>query len=134
MHQIEVLGDKLVPLFRFEDDEDDPPEHYGGDRYLLQCLCNIMGDLLDSRRRESSRYPEGCLVFKDVIERHGNEEDRKSKSRCFINDDGNKKATESFSTPVEDVEDEDVEIVEDTVQSLESLLGAMSFSRALFFT
>ncbi|TVY17417.1 hypothetical protein LARI1_G004222 [Lachnellula arida] len=82
---------------------DYPPEEYAGDRHLNVCVSHMMAGVLGLERQQPTRFREACVMVKDVIAGVGDVEYERSVSRCFIKGDGNKKVTDQFSTPVEDI-------------------------------
>jgi hypothetical protein len=82
---------------------DYPQDEYGGDRLANSCFGHMMAGELGLERQQPTRFHEACLLVKRVVEEMGDEEYRKSRSRRFIKGDGNKRVTDTFSTPVTDI-------------------------------
>jgi hypothetical protein len=82
---------------------DYPRDEYDGDRLANSCFSHMMAGELGLERQQPTRFREACLLVKGVIEEVGDEEYRKSRARRFIKGDGNKKVTDSFSTPGADI-------------------------------
>jgi hypothetical protein len=78
-------------------------DEYGGDRLANSCFGHMIAGELGLERQQPTRFREACLLVKGVIESTGDEEYRNSRARRFIKGDGNKKVTDTFSTPVADI-------------------------------
>ncbi|TVY84824.1 hypothetical protein LSUE1_G002099 [Lachnellula suecica] len=82
---------------------DYPWDEYSADREIGECVSHMLAGELGLERKQPTRFFEASGMVRDVIRVFGNEEYQKSRSRCFIKGDGNKKVTDAFLTPYEDV-------------------------------
>lgn len=81
---------------------DYPMDEFGDDSKLNDCFSHMLAGVVGSERHQPTRFEEACVLVKEVVDLEGDFEYRNAKSRCFVEGDGNKKATDPFHTSPED--------------------------------